>query len=103
LKKLVRFRFPVRLQLLWLSATMSLSVAVWLAFGELPAQRDNSKSVADKVRALETQLRTQAAVSAALPQNLAAQNGLQMSDATLSRLDPARSMCALRTLHDQDG
>lgn len=101
-KTLKYFRFSARHHWPWPAAALALCAATWLAVSELPTQRADNQAVASKVRALETQLRTQAAVTAALPQNLAAQlagfdslslvtadlqslaaqNGLQMSDAT---------------------
>lgn len=83
-------------------AAVVLCAAAWLAFLELPAQQAANDAATGKLRSLETFLRTQAAATAALPQNLpsqlagfdaltqvtadlqalAAQNGLVLSDAT---------------------
>lgn len=102
LKNLTHFRFSARHHWPWPAAVLALCAATWLAVNELPAQRADNRAAASKVRALETQLRTQATISAALPQNLAeqledfdslslvtadlqslaVQNGLQMSEAT---------------------
>lgn len=92
-------------------AAVVLCAAAWLAFMELPAQRSANDASAAKLRSLETSLRTQAAATAALPQNLpgqlasfdtlsqvtadlqalAAQNGLLLSDATFKPAANAQS------------
>lgn len=101
LKKISQLRLSTRQHWSWLTAGVVLCGSSWLAFSELPAQSTDNKAAAAKVNMLEAQLRAQAAVAAALPQNLpaqlagfdslsrvtadlqalAAQNGLLMSDA----------------------
>lgn len=101
LKKLSQFRLSTRQHWSWLTASIVLCGSSWLAFSQLPAQSTDNKAAAVKVRMLEAQLRAQAAVTSALPQDLpaqlagfdnlslvttdlqalAAQNGLLMSDA----------------------
>lgn len=88
--------------LLFAAAGATLCFTAWLAFIELPVQRDENQAASGKLRLLETALRAQVAVIAAQPQNLpsqltnfdtlsqvtadlqalAAQNGLLLSDAS---------------------